>query len=138
LSIGRLRLLADEPLTAPERFDDLYLGLRTLFYILRDEDSASRLALPTLNGQLFDEVEIDTAWLSNRHLLDAVSMLSYFVPAGERVRRRVNYAALDVEELGSVYESLLEFQPVVGEQNGVLGFEARRVVLHPRPERSLR
>jgi hypothetical protein len=26
--------------------------------------------------------------------------------------RRVNYAALDVEELGSVYESLLDFHPL--------------------------
>ena len=39
--------------------------------------------------------------------------LSHFVPEGERVRRRVNYGALDVEELGSVYESLLDYQPVV-------------------------
>ena len=29
------------------------------------------------------------------------------------MRRRVNYAGLDVEELGSVYESLLDFHPQV-------------------------
>ena len=28
-----------------------------------------------------------------------------------RVRRRINYASLDVEELGSVYESLLDYRP---------------------------
>ena len=36
--------------------------------------------------------------------------------------RRINYAALDVEELGSVYESLLDFQPVFVEQNGKTEF----------------
>ena len=29
------------------------------------------------------------------------------------IRRRVNYAHLDVEEFGSVYESLLDYRPVV-------------------------
>ena len=32
--------------------------------------------------------------------------------------RRINYSALDVEELGSVYESLLDFQPIFLSQNG--------------------
>ena len=34
----------------------------------------------------------------------------------ENVRQRVNYAALDVEELGSVYESLLDFRPVISKE----------------------
>lgn len=37
--------------------------------------------------------------------------------------RRINYAALDVEELGSVYESLLEFQPVFSESEGKPTFD---------------
>lgn len=122
LSLSRLRELAEEPLTAPERFDDLYLGLHTLFSILRSEGPAARLGLPSLNGELFHPLDLDEAWLSNRDLLHAIYKLSYFVPAEERGRRRVNYAALDVEELGSVYESLLEFQPVITEQNGKLNF----------------
>jgi hypothetical protein len=46
-------------------------------------------------------------------LLEAVWYLSNFYDPESRVRRRVNYAFLDVEELGSVYESLLEFRPVI-------------------------
>jgi len=42
-----------------------------------------------------------------------------------RVRQRVNYSALDVEELGSVYESLLDFQPVFTEQPEGMIFELR-------------
>ena len=51
---------------------------------------------------------------------------------------RVNYAALNVEEFGSVYEGLLEYEPVflgvsprpkAGEEPGVLHW--RRVALRP-------
>lgn len=116
LSVTRLRRLADTPLSAPERFDDLYLGLRTLFYALHDETLAARLGIPPLNGELFSSdnaPDLDEAYLNNRELLAAIRLLSYFTPPDEKVRRRVNYAALDVEELGSVYESLLDEQPVV-------------------------
>ena len=115
-SITRLRRLADAPLNAPQRFDDLYLSLRTLFHILRDETWAPALDIPALNGELFDPdrmLHLETAHLDNRELLAAIGQLSHFTPANERLRRRVNYAALDVEELGSVYESLLDEHPVV-------------------------
>ena len=36
---------------------------------------------------------------------------------------RVNYASLNVEEFGSVYEGLLEYDPVVTKQNGVYQFD---------------
>ena len=40
-------------------------------------------------------------------------MLSLSTFDDNGVRRRVNYAHLDVEEFGSVYESLLDYRPVV-------------------------
>lgn len=123
LSLFRLRALAQEPLTAPGRFDDLHLGLRTLFYVLADEPAAGQLGLPVLNGELFHHLpDLDEARLSNEAVLQAISQISYFVPSEERVRRRVNYAALDVEELGSVYTSLLEFEPVFHQSGGTLEF----------------
>lgn len=113
-SIGRLRALAEEPLSAPERFDDLYLGLRALCEALRSPDLCTPLGLAPLNGELFGKLHfLDDAYLNNRDLLAAVRLLSYFQPRDERVRRRVNYGALDVEELGSVYEALLDYQPLV-------------------------
>ncbi|NPV09668.1 MAG: N-6 DNA methylase [Anaerolineae bacterium] len=116
--MSRLRSLAEEPLSAPERFHDLYLGLRTLFTALREERWAAQLGLTPLNGELFAAWKmshLEDACLSNRDLLDAVGALSYFVPKDEKVRRRVNYRDLNVEELGSVYESLLDYHPVIGE-----------------------
>ena len=47
----------------------------------------------------------------NKSFLAAMRHLSTFDDNG--VRRRVNYAHLDVEEFGSVYESLLDYGPVV-------------------------
>jgi len=115
-SITRLRRLAEAPLSGPQRFDDLYLSLRTLFQVLRDETQAPALGVPALNGELFDlgrTRHLEAAYLNNRDLLSAIRQLSYFTPEREQVRRRVNYAALDVEELGSVYESLLDEYPVI-------------------------
>ena len=57
-------------------------------------------------------MDLDDGLITNRDLLGALWHLVYYQ---ERAAppRRVNYAALDVEELGSVYESLLEFHPAV-------------------------
>jgi len=120
-SITRLRRLAEAPLSGPQRFDDLYLSLRTLFQVLRDETQAPALGVPALNGELFDVSRarhLEAAYLNNRDLLTAIRQLSYFTPEREQVRRRVNYGALDVEELGSVYESLLDEYPVVSSPLG--------------------
>ncbi|RLG67734.1 MAG: restriction endonuclease, partial [Methanobacteriota archaeon] len=122
-SVSRLRRLADADLTGPERFDDLYLSLRTLFATLRNPDLAARLGLPPLNGELFEELRyLDNSRISNADFLKALRHISYFTPQDEKVERRINYAALDVEELGSVYESLLDLEPRFGEEGGRLKF----------------
>lgn len=124
-SLTRLQALAENPPSAPQRFADLYLSLRTLFHVLRSEAHAGTLGVPPLNGELFSGQampDLETAHLSNKDLLDTISSLSYFEPKGEKVRRRVNYAALDVEELGSVYESLLELEPIVTDHGGLPRF----------------
>ncbi len=100
--------------------EDLWHSLRVVWRVLRDESppvgggrAASALGLPVLNGELFSRVEFDDCSLANRYLLDALNELLYYrLPKGGG-RRRVNYAALDVEELGSVYESLLDYHPSV-------------------------
>jgi len=61
--------------------------------------------------------------LANSDLLTALWHLSLYRDEETDSLRRVNYAALNVEELGSVYESLLDFHPVVREEGGLLLFE---------------
>ncbi|BCZ88065.1 hypothetical protein [Thermus thermophilus] len=100
---------------------DLWLGLKTLFELLRNPGlqvngapAAEALGLSVLNSGLFGErLRLEEAPFSveNRHLLGAFRRLALFYDPEARALKRVNYAALDVEELGSVYESLLDTAP---------------------------
>jgi hypothetical protein len=99
---------------------DLWQGLCQAFRLFREEEAAAGLGLGVLDGELFS-IEacqmLEGAHLRNDRLLDAVFRLSTFEETEGKsrrkrgTRRRVSFAALDVEELGSVYESLLDFHP---------------------------
>ncbi|MCG7892566.1 MAG: N-6 DNA methylase [Candidatus Thiodiazotropha endolucinida] len=70
-----------------------------------------RLGQPALGG-LFanDQCQmLEQAQLANRYLFNALFKLCYF--ESDRVLVRINYRDMDTEELGSVYESLLELIP---------------------------
>ena len=112
-SVTRLRDRA-ERYFAGDAHGDLWEGLTQTFRLFRDENAARQLGLSPLNGELFGWSacrSIETAFCPNNVFLTAVRHLSTFDDNG--VRRRVNYAHLDVEEFGSVYESLLDYRPVV-------------------------
>jgi hypothetical protein len=112
-SVTRLRARCERPFAA-DRHADLWDGLVQTFRVFREEDAAHALGVTVLNGELFGAdacPDLEAAACTNRELLAALFRLSTFREG--RVRRRVNYAALDVEELGSVYESLLDFHPRV-------------------------
>lgn len=75
------------------------------------ENSAKPLGLPALGG-LFraDQTpDLNSARLSNRAFLEAVFRLAWFVNNSHRAR--INWRDMATEELGSVYESLLELVP---------------------------
>lgn len=111
--IGRLRDRADR-YVAEDAEIDLWERLKHSFVILRDDRIARMLGIAALNGELFGPrvcEHIESASCRNDELLRAIHSLSTFVDGG--VRRRVNYSGLDVEELGSVYESLLDYHPEV-------------------------
>jgi N-6 DNA Methylase len=110
-SIGRLRTLA-EKVVERSTFGDLWLSLQRTFALFENGDS-NPLGIPPLNGDLFSDSavrDLQDTHLYNDDLIAAMRRLSLFEE--KRVLQRVNYGALDVEELGSVYESLLDFQPV--------------------------
>ena len=119
-SVARLRDRADHYFAGDDH-TDLWAGLAQTFRLCRDENAARHLNLAPPNGELFGEQacrDIKAAHCSNEKLLTAMRSLSTFDDGG--VRRRVNYAQLDVEEFGSVYESLLDYRPVLdlGEASG--------------------
>ncbi|GAB4495775.1 MAG: N-6 DNA methylase [Anaerolineales bacterium] len=104
--IARLRHMAERRAAYTDD-PDLWHGLRALWKIFQDESFASLLGVPPLNGELFAHQELDDAVITNRDLLTAFWYLAFY----DSPPRRVNYAALDTEELGSVYESLLDYHP---------------------------
>ncbi|MGC8724817.1 MAG: Eco57I restriction-modification methylase domain-containing protein, partial [Acidobacteriota bacterium] len=115
--ILRLRRLLDSRASF-DGHDDLWQSLRLLWKVLRDERLSSLLQVAPLNGELFAPVDLDGFTLSNHDLLEAFRHLAEYRDGSSAPPRRVNYAALDVEELGSVYESLLEYHPSVEREAG--------------------
>ncbi|MFF5857736.1 Eco57I restriction-modification methylase domain-containing protein [Streptomyces sp. NPDC012751] len=93
---------------------DQYQALRIVLDALGTEGGRPELGLPGLGG-LFTPTETDAPLdglkLSNESLLAAVRHLAQVRDPGARRWRPVDYRHLDAEELGSVYESLLELEP---------------------------
>jgi hypothetical protein len=92
-------------------YSDLWLGLQITFRGLISGTPA--LSLPALGGLFADDqcVLLENAALLNDRLLAAIHALGFF-PSGATLSR-VNYRDMGTEELGSVYESLLELHPVI-------------------------
>ncbi|MFD8493870.1 Eco57I restriction-modification methylase domain-containing protein [Amycolatopsis sp. NPDC059657] len=94
--------------------DDLYQALRVVLAALGDENGRPELGLPGLGG-IFDptpaDAVIDGLACSNEYLLTAIRHLAQVRDVGSRRIRAVDYRHLDAEELGSIYESLLELVP---------------------------
>jgi hypothetical protein len=93
---------------------DLYEALSLVLTALGEEKGRPELGLPGLGG-LFNDTEADAPLrglkLSNEALLTAVRHLSQVRDGSSGRWRAVDYRHLDAEELGSVYESLLELEP---------------------------
>jgi hypothetical protein len=96
-----------------DRYDDIWDSLKVTFRGLAIGQEA--LGLPPL-GSLFAEeqcAELTQNNISNRRLLNAIRDIAWFRENDALVP--VNYKSMGTEELGSVYESLLELTPYVDE-----------------------
>lgn len=116
-STQRLRQLASS--RRGTRHRDLYEQLRFVFRSLDAEEGCAALALKPLGGFLFSgeaTTALDRSVLANADLLAAVRHLS--VIRDGRVTRVVDFRNLRSEELGSVYEALLEMHPEVHLETG--------------------
>ena len=84
-------------------------GRCAFFSMLREGYAAGAARLGQLPFLQWATPDLDDAEIANHDLLDAVRALAFTVE--NSVRRPVDYRNLDSEELGSVYESLLELHP---------------------------
>jgi hypothetical protein len=88
----------------------------------------ANLRMPAYGGHLFDpdrfpflegrkpgtkwtNCEADPLPINNRtvlHLLEALQLLKVKIPGGEKAARRLSFRALDIEQIGHVYEGMLD------------------------------
>jgi len=100
------------PASISNTLNDLWKGLQITFEILKTGED--ELGVYAYNGRLFD-IGLDeyttTNNISNGDLLEAVRCLT--LTDVNKTAQRISYADLSVEEIGSIYESLLDYAPKI-------------------------
>lgn len=98
-----------------DRHTDLWASLSPVFTSLGRPEGEPALGLPGLGGLFSPEQcpHLDASTLENRTLLAAIFRLAWLREGGALAR--VNWKDMGPEELGSVYESLLELVPLVSD-----------------------
>ncbi len=89
-------------------------GLRTLFRLFSEGLNSSELKVSPLGGMLFGDNAtkfIDSLVWGERAVAKLLDRLLWTPTSGKVERQRVHYGPLDVEDLGRVYEALLELEP---------------------------
>ena len=118
-SVRRLRRLSEQRYLADPRRHDLWLALQACFRLFEANGPGAKLGIAPLAGDLFAPDALGSlagCTLGNDVLLGCLRSLGLYRHPDSGQLIRVNYAALNVEEFGSVYEGLLEYQPeFVGE-----------------------
>ena len=109
--------------------DDLWVGLQVVVNALSSDEGSPALGLSPLGSFLWSAnstPDLSAASIDNRHLLDAVRALTLVRDDDNRVERKIDYRNLGAEELGSIYESLLELHAEVDVDAGAfsLGYAA--------------
>lgn len=115
-SVMRLRRMSERRHLADRRHADLWPALQASFRLFEAGGPGPKMGVPPLAGDLFQPRAIDAligCILGNDALLGALRALNLYTHPDNGQLIRVNYGALNVEEFGSVYEGLLEYEPVI-------------------------
>jgi len=114
-SIARLRKLSESRYVYELQFNDLWQGLVQSFQLFEGGGIGTKLGIQPLAGSLFSNTtikDLQDCLISNKLLLECVRNMNEFRDENRNLVH-INYRSLDVEELGSVYEGLLELHPVI-------------------------
>ena len=123
-SITALRDRSERNTSTRDRKRDLWEGLQVTFGVVGSGYTDENLHIPGYNGGLFDDDELNyvmDASCPNQELLDAIHKLTHVEQDG--YQQRISYADLGVDEIGAVYESLLEFTPQLANTQVTVGDE---------------
>jgi hypothetical protein len=113
-SISRLRRLAER--RRGTAHSDRWEGIKVVTAALGSLEGQPALGLPALGSLLWassSTSDLTGAQLSNADLLAAMRSLALVEDPDTRRNRRIDYRNMGTEELGSVYESLLELEPAI-------------------------
>ena len=108
-------------------------GLRAVFITFRDGLSCGGLSIAPLAGALFGTAStpvLDALAWGDHAVAVLLDRLLWATPKG-RPRERVHYGALDVENLGHIYEGLLELEPGIAMEAMVRQRRARMEIVVP-------
>ena len=128
-SASRLRRLSEKRYLADPRRHDLWLALKSCFRLFESDGPGTDLSIAPLAGDLFSVEALGPlvgCTLGNDVLLRCLHSLGLYQHPDSRQIIRVNYAALNVEEFGSVYEGLLEYEPEFIHEGPISRFEFRQ------------
>jgi hypothetical protein len=122
-SINSLKERASRGNYSHDEESDIWEGLKITFKLVtKGYKFKNGEKVNAFGGQLFSDRKINTIInlkIKNKFLLDAVYQLSFF--NSENLINKINYANLAIDELGSVYESLLDYEPKLAQESTVLG-----------------
>ena len=122
-SLNALREMAERGNYSHDEENDLWEGLKITFKLVANGyEFKNGDKINAFGGQLFSDKKkavIKDLPLKNKFLLDAIFNLSYFKL--DNLSNRINYANLAIDELGSVYESLLDYEPKLAKESISLG-----------------
>lgn len=117
-SINYLRERAEKADYLYDENEDLWEGLKVTFRLVtKGYTFKSGEEINAFGGQLFsdDRIYHIKSPLKNKHLLKAIDSLCFF--SDKNLKNKINYATLAIDELGSVYESLLDYEPRILKEN---------------------
>lgn len=137
-SIQRLTYLVEKKVYIDPRKTDLWQSLLTTFNLFEHSDQGAKLGISALGSGLFAPNALgglQDQLVNNETLLKVLRYLVTFENENRQLVR-VNYADLDVEEFGSVYEGLLEYAPAITNHqfNFIKGDERSSSGSHYTPE----
>ncbi|HDZ17839.1 MAG TPA: hypothetical protein ENH75_06090 [archaeon] len=112
-SLSSLRIRAEKPIKAEKNYD-LWNKMLITFNLVRDGNFL--LGVNSYNGSLFKEDNLriilkNGIKISNDIVLKVIRLLT--TSANHKVRQRINFLEVSEEEIGAIYESLLDFKPYI-------------------------
>ena len=114
-SLMRLRKLSENRYLFEAQYTDLWTAMMQTFRMFETGGNGKPMGIKPFGGDLFSPLAmqyISDTTLNNKVLMECIKSMNEFEDA-QRNKVAINYRSLDVEELGSIYEGLLELSPVI-------------------------